>query len=356
MTDSKKQIWRLALARAGVWVSLAGAALTSAVAAPVELASAYVKVDLSERGRRPDSLTPESGTLNRQVQISQGVLDPPVSQTLPIGNRGAFPHPRGSTASVTMYADASGTFWSGASTSFIPADYDPQTTATAHEAVVDMHLRYGFEKLADDARLTIDITGADFGGIDGNLHETFFFAGFDLAVTLNRFGPNVTPKTTVLSHRAEVWSILQPAGAFRLGFNEGDLADAVQFERLCGYAPSVHCNPGERQVGGLGFLDALSREIDLGDVEVGEAFAIHYHLKVWAYAPGGESVSWSYFRDPLAGEGSPDSAGGTGFTHSGLKAALVPVLSPVPEPASAALLLLGLAAVSASARRWHWRR
>ncbi|MBK9360380.1 MAG: PEP-CTERM sorting domain-containing protein [Rubrivivax sp.] len=257
-----------------------------------------------------------------------------------------------------MHADAAGTFWAGASTSFIPADYGPQTVATAHEAVVNMTLRYGFQKFADDARLTIDIAGADFGGIDGNLHESFFFAGFDLDVILSRFGPNVTPQTTVLSHRAAVWSILQPAGAFKLGDNQGDLEDSVHFEPLCGYSPSVHCNAGERQVGGIGFLDALSRDIDLGDIEVGEAFAIRYELKVWAYAPGGESVSWSYFRDPLAGDGSPDAAGGASFTHSGLRAARVPVddivvggPSTVPEPTTAALLLLAVAAAGASERR-----
>lgn len=358
MIDSRTRTWRRALARAGVGVAMAGAALTGALAAPVELASAYVKADLTERGRRTDSSLPESGTLNRLVQISQGALDPPVSITMPIGNSRAFPHPRGETAKLTMHADAAGTFWAGASTSFIPADYGPQTVATAHEAVVNMTLRYGFQKFADDARLTIDIAGADFGGIDGNLHESFFFAGFDLDVILSRFGPNVTPQTTVLSHRAAVWSILQPAGAFKLGDNQGDLEDSVHFEPLCGYSPSVHCNAGERQVGGIGFLDALSRDIDLGDIEVGEAFAIRYELKVWAYAPGGESVSWSYFRDPLAGDGSPEAAGGASFTHSGLRAARVPVddivvgdPSTVPEPTTAALLLLAVAAAGASERR-----
>lgn len=111
-----------------------------------------------------------------------------MSITLPVGNGRAFAQPRGVTAKVTMYADAAGTFWAGASASFIPADDAPRTVATAHEAVVDMNLPDGFQRSADDARLTVDIGGADFGGIDGSLHESFFLAGF---------GPNATPQTTV---------------------------------------------------------------------------------------------------------------------------------------------------------------
>lgn len=73
----------------------------------------------------------------------------------------------------------------------------------------------------------------------------------------------------------------------KLGDNHGDREGSVRFERPCGQAPSVYCNAGERQVGGIGFPFTLSRDIDLDDIEVGEAFAIGHPLKVWACATGG---------------------------------------------------------------------
>jgi len=105
--------------------------------------------------------------------------------------------------------------------------------------------------------------------------------------------------------------------------------------------------PGYGQAGM--FLDAqYTQTIDLSAVQVGEEFAINFHLNASANdAVQGETWAYAFARDPLSGSGGPSfSTEGLLPTNRGHLA-----LAPVPEPAIWMAMLAGLCLCAVAARR-----
>lgn len=86
--------------------------------------------------------------------------------------------------------------------------------------------------------------------------------------------------------------------------------------------------------------------IDLSMVPFGGEFTVRFSLETFAHdARQGETNALAYAKDPV------ETGSGVGFAFTGLTPTNSPVLAPVPEPGTCALMAGGLLILMGAARR-----
>lgn len=294
--------------------------------------------ELIERGAQANG----SPLLQRQV-LAWDDLSPPRFTSMTIGNgNAAFPYPLGTAARAEVYADEGGTFWGSVNTATVSTGFACSATSclTSHGGIVDIIPFYKFTKLSEDASLRINIAGGTLGGIDGGMPGELW-ANLNLYVSVAVFAPEGgTPEKSVEVMKDKV-GVNVDLGSASFTAPSGDLMGRVDFSQLCDFLNPGPCSAGDTVIGGELKIIPLRKEVDLSWIDIGRDFFLFYEIKLDAFAPGGESVAWASFRDPLSGDG-------VGIDFEGLRLGPQP---PVPEPGTWALLLAGLGVVARWARR-----